>query len=225
MLHCSNTSPNKLTPPVTMKKAIMKLADLTGRLLACVWPARLSQQLGSLRDCIYTGYLRRRFAHFGNSVIAWKALKLIGLQFITVGDDTNIECGVQLSARTAGYATPRIVIGNGCQLRAGCHVTAVCSITIGDYLLTGTNVLITDNAHGDTLPDTLQLPPKERPLVSKGPVTIGNRVWMGNNVCIMPGVTIGDGAVIGAGSIVTHDVPAGSVVVGQPAHIIHQQTH
>lgn len=207
-----------------MKKAIQKLSDLIGLLLALVWPEQLSHKFSSLRDCIYTGYLRRRFAHLGNSVIAWKPLKLMGLRYISIGDDTNIERDVQLTARPAGYGTPRIVIGNGCQLRAGCHVTAVNSITIGDHLLTGTNVLITDNSHGDTLPATLQLPPKQRILVSKGPVTIGNRVWLGNNVCVMPGVTIGDGAVVGAGSIVTHDVPAGCVVAGQPAHIIHQQT-
>ena len=50
-----------------------------------------------------------------------------------------------------------------------------------------------------------------------GQVHIGNHVFIGANTTILPGVTIGDYAVIGAGSIVTHDVPARTVVAGVPA--------
>jgi maltose O-acetyltransferase len=49
------------------------------------------------------------------------------------------------------------------------------------------------------------------------PIRIGNNVWIGGGAIILPGVTIGDDAVIGAGSVVTRDVPAGVVVVGNPA--------
>ena len=48
-------------------------------------------------------------------------------------------------------------------------------------------------------------------------VRIGSNVWIGGGAVILPGVTIGDDAVIGAGSVVTRDVPAGIVVVGNPA--------
>lgn len=49
------------------------------------------------------------------------------------------------------------------------------------------------------------------------PVNIGNDVWIGNNVIILKGVCVGDRAIVGAGSIVTKDVPADSVVAGNPA--------
>jgi maltose O-acetyltransferase len=49
------------------------------------------------------------------------------------------------------------------------------------------------------------------------PIRIGNNVWIGGGAIILPGVTIGVDAVIGAGSVVTRDVPAGVVVVGNPA--------
>ncbi len=48
-------------------------------------------------------------------------------------------------------------------------------------------------------------------------VHIGRRVYVGAGAIILPGVTIGDGAIVGAGSVVRHDVPAGTVVVGNPA--------
>jgi len=49
------------------------------------------------------------------------------------------------------------------------------------------------------------------------PIRIGNNVWLGGGAIVLAGVTIGDDAVIGAGSVVTRDVPAGAVVVGNPA--------
>ena len=52
------------------------------------------------------------------------------------------------------------------------------------------------------------------------PIRIGSGVWIGGGAIVLPGVTIGDGAVIGAGSVVTHDLPAGSLAVGNPARII-----
>jgi phosphonate metabolism protein (transferase hexapeptide repeat family) len=49
------------------------------------------------------------------------------------------------------------------------------------------------------------------------PVTIGHDVWIGHGVVVLPGRTVGTGAVIGAGAIVTRDVPAYTIVVGNPA--------
>lgn len=57
----------------------------------------------------------------------------------------------------------------------------------------------------------------------KGPVEIGNNVWIADNVIILSGVTIGDGAVIGAGSIVTKNIPAFSIAVGNPAKVIKKR--
>lgn len=50
---------------------------------------------------------------------------------------------------------------------------------------------------------------------------IGERVWIGYNVIVLPGVKVGARSIVGAGSIVTKDVPAGSVVAGNPARFIN----
>ena len=54
------------------------------------------------------------------------------------------------------------------------------------------------------------------------PVTIGEECWIGGQVTICPGVTIGDRAVIGAGSVVTKDIPADTLAVGNPARIVRK---
>jgi acetyltransferase-like isoleucine patch superfamily enzyme len=59
--------------------------------------------------------------------------------------------------------------------------------------------------------------------VTKGNVIIGNDVWIGNNVTIMSGVTIGDGAVIANNSHVVKNVPAYTIVGGNPAKHIRKR--
>ena len=54
------------------------------------------------------------------------------------------------------------------------------------------------------------------------PITIGENAWLGANVTVLPGVTIGDRTVIGAGSVVTHDIPADCIAVGNPCRIVRK---
>ena len=113
-----------------------------------------------------------------------------------------------------------ITIGNRCNFGAFNHITSINQIIIGDNCLTGKFVTISDNNHGTTTIDDLQLPPLKRTVVSKGPVIIGNNVWIGDKATILGGVKIGDGAVVAANSVVTKDVPAYNVVAGNPAKTI-----
>ena len=54
-------------------------------------------------------------------------------------------------------------------------------------------------------------------------VIIGHDVWIGHAAIVLPGRRIGTGAVIGAGAVVTKDIPAYAVAVGNPARVIRQR--
>ena len=203
-----------------MKKLIFKCCNALGLLLSFLYPQTLTKVCHSLRDKTYTGFIRRRFAKFGDSIVMWHPYHLQGIQYVEIGDDTLFEKDLQLTVTVSSSQTPCISIGSHCLFRRGAHITASNLIKIGDHLLTGTNVLITDNSHGNTDVASLLIPPGKRDVVSKGGVVIGNNVWLGNNVCVLPNVNIGDGAVIGANSVVTHDIPAYSVATGNPAKIV-----
>lgn len=195
-----------------------KILRYIGYLLHFFYPAKLSEYMQATVAHIYTGYLSAYFGHIGhNSVFAFRMSLHRGASRISIGNNVQIEKGAEMYTWSSNA---RIIIGNDCQLRTYFKISAYDSILIGNGLLTGTNVLITDNSHGATEIAQLRINPNCRPVYSKGPVEIGNNVWIGNNVCIMPNVKIGDGVIIGANSVVTHDIPPYSVAAGCPAHVI-----
>lgn len=206
-----------------MYKIIKKIFEILGMSFSFL-PMQVPILLRAVRSHFYTGFVRRRFAHFGtNSVIGAPVCKLCGTQYISIGNDVNIANGIILTVWPGrGGETPEIKMGNKCFIGVHSHISAAQRVVIGDNLLTGPNVLITDNSHGTSERDILDVHPGMRPLSSKGPVNIGHNVWIGANACILSGVRIGDGAIVAANSVVTHDVPAYSVVAGVPARIVKQ---
>ncbi|WP_321332039.1 acyltransferase [uncultured Bacteroides sp.] len=126
---------------------------------------------------------------------------LLGEKYISIGEGTCILHDTYLTAWDS-YGNqkynPQIIIGKDCAIGAFNHISCINKITIGDGVLTGKWVTIIDNSHGDTSLGSLNYPPIERELLSKGPVVIGSNVWIGDKATILPGVQIGDGAVIAA---------------------------
>lgn len=118
--------------------------------------------------------------------------------------------------------SPSITIGHNVCFNYRCHVGAINKIIIGNNVLIGSQVLITDHSHGELTKEELLISPAKRKLYSKGPVIIGDDVWIGEGACILPNVTIGHNSVIGANSVVTHDIPPFSIVGGNPARIIRK---
>lgn len=148
---------------------------------------------------------------------------LLGTRYIELGDDVTFgrNAVVTVWSDILHHAEKgAISIGNDCHFGDYVHITSTNGITIGDGLLTGRWVTITDNSHGDTSRETLHQRPLQRPVVSKGKVVIGRNVWIGDKATLLPGVTIGDGAVVAANAVVTKDVPEYCVVAGNPARVV-----
>lgn len=91
-----------------------------------------------------------------------------------------------------------------------------CDIYVGDSVMFGPNVTVAVAGH--------PIDPGLRRKVAQFniPVRIGNNVWIGAGAVILPGVTISDNSVIGAGSIVTKDIPANVVAVGNPCRVLRE---
>lgn len=114
---------------------------------------------------------------------------------------------------------PILRIGDNCTLGMYSTINRCNRIEIGDNFLSGKNVTINDTSHGEFGQEQLKLAPVDRPLLSKGPITIGRNVWVGDNVVILGNVKIGDGVIVAAGSVIIKDVPSYSLVAGVPAVI------
>ena len=110
----------------------------------------------------------------------------------------------------------------GWHVELGAHVYANFNLTlvddthiwIGDSVMIGPNVTIATAAH-PILPAL-----RKKAAQYNLPVRIGDNVWIGAGAIILPGVTIGENSVIGAGSVVTKDIPANVVAVGNPCRVL-----
>ena len=202
-----------------------KILSIFGRLLVNWDQTWLAKHFLGSRKMINNIRVSSRFPN-ANGVFFPVDIFSLGEEHIFIGKGTYIGEHTHLTAWettcAGGNFNPEIHIGENCCLGNWNHITATNSIRIGNNLLTGKWVTITDNSHGDTERDVLKIAPLMRVVTSKGPVIIGDNVWIGDKATILPGVTIGDGAVIAANAVVTKDVPAYSVVGGNPARIIKQ---
>ena len=122
------------------------------------------------------------------------------------------------------YIEPPLHANWGCHTHLGNNVYANFNLTlvddtdiyIGDSVMLGPNVVLATAGH--------PMDPELRRLVYQfnQPIHIGNNVWLGAGVIVLPGVTIGDNSVVGAGSVVTKDIPANVVAVGNPCRILRE---
>jgi acetyltransferase-like isoleucine patch superfamily enzyme len=92
------------------------------------------------------------------------------------------------------------------------------SVSIGSYCILAHEVVIAD-CHVMTPPDSRITAERNRTENSSN-ISIGNNVWVGTGVTILSGAKIGDGAVIGAGAVIDFEVPAMTIVAGNPAGIV-----
>ncbi len=137
-----------------------------------------------------------------------KIFAFVNLYGCEIGDDSKIGTFVEIQ--------------KGAQI--GCHVkisshTFICEgVTIEDEVFIGHGVMFINDKYPRAATSTGQLQTEADWECT--PTLVKHGASIGSNATILCGVTVGEGALVGAGSVVTHDVPAGAVVAGNPAHII-----
>src|SRR3982751_1129022 len=144
--------------------------------------------------------LGQRFAAFGaGSIIAFPPGDTYNEQWIAIGRETMISPFVSLSAGLGpgidlfdDADRPTLRIGDRTSIGRGSHVVAHRSITIGDDVITGPHVYVTDQNHVYADPSRairLQFP-------TSAPVIIGSGSWLGVGCVILPGTTLGRNTVV-----------------------------
>lgn len=109
------------------------------------------------------------------------------------------------------YGT-NIEIGEGSYINFNCNFVDDTKIIIGERVMFGPAVTIATVGH--------PINPDYREYMYADPVKIEDNCWIGAGSIICPGVTIGKNSVIGAGSVVTKDIPANSIAVGNPCKVM-----
>jgi acetyltransferase-like isoleucine patch superfamily enzyme len=131
---------------------------------------------------------------------------------ISIGKDALLYPDLHLET----HPPAAITLGDGVVLSRGVHLVAMAGITLGPGCMIGEYTSIRDANHirldGQTLRDSGH---------TAEPIFLGEQVWVGRGVTILGGVIIGDHATIGANAVVTHDVPAHTVVAGVPARPLY----
>lgn len=112
--------------------------------------------------------------------------------------------GVGASIGSGVHLEPGNRIGDHTRVHSGGFLA---SVTLGDDVFCGPNVTFTDDPH----------PPCPRYTDCVGGARVDDGASIGAGATLLPGIVVGRGALVGAGSVVTHDVPPGEVVAGNPA--------
>ncbi len=129
--------------------------------------------------------------------------------FAEIGESCYIEAPFH-----ANWGGKHVHLGSHVYVNYNLTLVDDTHIYIGDHVMIAPNVVIATGTH----PIHPELRRKEAQY--NLPVHIQDNVWLGAGCLVMPGVTIGENSVIGAGSVVTKDIPANVVAVGNPCRVL-----
>ena len=140
-----------------------------------------------------------------------KRAKMLKDMFAEIGDDCYIEPPLH-----SNWGGKHVHFGKGVYANFNLTLVDDTHIYVGDYTMLGPNVVLATAGH--------PILPELRPLAYQYnmPIHIGKNCWLGAGVIVLPGITIGDNSVIGAGSVVTKDIPANVVAIGNPCRVLRE---
>ncbi|WP_435627910.1 acyltransferase [Candidatus Ferrigenium straubiae] len=142
---------------------------------------------------------------------------------IRVGMQSSVDGTVNFERSKAS-----LEIGKNTAINGGTMFVLADRMCVGDNVWISFDCLILDHdghaidpaVRRKDLPDYMEGRPKDWSVVKRSPVIIEDDVWVGARAIILKGVTVGRASIVAAGSVVTKDVPAYSIVGGNPATVI-----
>lgn len=168
--------------------------------------------------------LGQRYGHMGEgSSIAFPPGAVFGEDWISIGSGTMIGPHVSLAAGMYGEyfppdTGPIVSIGDRCAIGRGSTILGRARIEIGDDVMTGPHVYITDHNHTY---DDLDVPIGKQ-WFDHDPVSIGSGSWLGAGVIVLPGAKIGHHVTVAGGAVVRGEIPDHSVIAGVPAKVVRR---
>lgn len=187
--------------------------------LSFVYPAKLISSWYIFISQIKTYYRLHKCDVYSENIYIDKTAETTGMEYWKLGDKVYIHKNCRIDAIKVKDIPPLLYLGNDVSIGDNTHIGVINRVYIGNNVLISAGCLIIDHSHGDNVSE-LDLPPTKRRLFSKGECCIEDNCWLGEGVSVLPGVTIGEGSVIGAYSVVSKDIPAYSLAVGNPAKVV-----
>jgi len=142
---------------------------------------------------------------------------------IYIGDDVRLS-GRSLISGGRVFPESEFIVGNRSFIGHGCRFAVAKSITIGEDVLIAGGCNVFDYS-GHPLDSGSRIAGHQVTSEDVRPVCIKDRAWLGGGATILPGVTIGEDAVVGAAAVVTKDVPAGHICVGNPGKLLSRTVY
>lgn len=205
---------------------MIKFLRFIFRIISIFYPYWLHQKLVFVKDACYSMWIRNFLGKVGErSTICYPCqLQGGGQKNIYIGNNTTIQASSILGCWTQygqqQFPNASIKIGDNCSIGEFNHITSCDKIIIGNGVLTGRYVLISDNNHGGLSAEELDINPINRELKSNGGIVIGDNVWLGDKVSVLTGVHIGKNTIVAANAVVTTDLPDNCMAAGVPAKIV-----
>lgn len=137
--------------------------------------------------------------------------KLLKEMFAEIGEGCYIEPPFY-----ANFGGAHVHFGKNIYCNFGVTMVDDTHIYVGDNTMFGPRVTVATAGH-PILPEL-----REKAYQYNAAVHIGKNCWIGAGAIILPGISIGDNTVVGAGSVVTKDLPANSVAVGNPCRVLRE---
>ncbi|MDQ3706109.1 MAG: acyltransferase [Chloroflexota bacterium] len=154
---------------------------------------------------------------FGKNFITNGKLVVKGPGKVIFGDNINAWCHAEKNVFITYQPETRITVGDGARI-SGMAAMSHSSITVGPRCMVASVIMVDTDFHNT---DPVLRHDPDAPF-AVAPIELKENVWVAGQTAILKGVTIGENSIVAFRAVVTKDVPANSIVAGNPARVVKE---